>query len=128
MNRQSIPTVAVLIALLSLALQSTPAFCGETTVSQDEGVTIKRNADGSLEVFDTPQGQADGKRSEPVAVKRNADGSMEVYDVPVSQVAESQPRPVFEVSPVVRPRPIVTTRKPLSSTKGRTWSSGISAI
>src|ERR1700730_14028648 len=98
MKRLSIPTSAILLALIGLALQAPPAFCGQaSTVSSDEGVTIKRNADGSLEVYDTPQAQSDAKRSEAVVVKHNADGSMEVYDAPASQVAETQPRPVFEV-------------------------------
>lgn len=97
-----------LAALVSIAFAATPVFAGGTNVTHDNGVVVRKNADGTVDVSDEAQGAptsvaASGGGEVPqtiyrynthpgtrniggVKVRTNPDGSIETFDTSDSYV------------------------------------------
>jgi hypothetical protein len=122
------------IALIALAglisvLAGTPAPASPLPqVSQSaDGVTVKRNADGTLEVYDTPESDNQStvaNRSKNWRANASSSQSTSSESAAKSETASLQTEDsVFAVKPVVSAR-----KKPRPGPAHKTWSHSISAL
>lgn len=135
-------SVSLLAAVFLLGAVPPEAYCQDSSESNDGGVVVRKNADGSVDTFDetdpavnggnaAPQSQGGGggeirygvhgagkpytkKQGDGVVVRRNADGSIETYDT--SETTEYFP---LAGSGTTKPAPKrrAVKRKKRSSTK-----------
>ena len=139
-SKNILVSVSLLAAVVLLGAVPPEAFCQDSSVSNDGGVVVRKNADGSVDTFDetdpavnggnaAPQSQGGGevrygvhgagkpytkKQGDGVVVRRNADGSIETYDT--SETTEYFP---LAGSGTTKPAPKrrAVKRKKRSSTK-----------
>jgi hypothetical protein len=123
------------ILAATLLLQSAPANAAPaatSTVTHSDGVTIKRNSDGSIEVYDVPETtttttrsaarqRADSSKTNSAGTTASSTGSTQTELTPMQPTAASEDG-VFAV------KPVVSARKPNKTPTHRTWSHGISAL
>lgn len=108
-------TLSILLAVSALPASAESVAPPVTQIAQIDGVTLKHNADGSLDVYDVEESSA---QSTPTPTA-NAQLSSEqpASATPIVSTEE----PLFAVKPVVAVR-----RK--KGTPVRSWSNGISAL
>ncbi|MBI1269365.1 hypothetical protein GC174_02930 [bacterium] len=139
-------SVSFVAAFALLGVLPPDACCQDSSTSNDGGVVVRKNADGSVDTFDatdpaasgsgaTPQSQGGGgeirygvhgegkpytkKHGDGVVVRRNADGTIETYDT--SETTEYFPLAgAGSTKPAKKKRPVKRKRSSTTRTTSKT--------